>query len=113
MKFRSAHKLVKMGQEVGNIGVLQGCDMSPHFKLSSNGDSHMMLVSIFSAGTGHLGTIWYPTSTWIMYFTPYNPPNYARWRKKSSKIDHVTSLTNFPPKTFWRASTRYEVKLLT
>ena len=91
-KFGNAHKLVKIGRKVGNIGFLQGWVMSPHFYLSSNVDPHVMLGSIFATDIAHLGTIGYPTNTSTMYFTMYDPPGEAYWRHMSARKSQCSSL---------------------
>ena len=78
MIFGSAHTLVKIGLNVSNIGFYWG-STAPHFYVSSNGDSHVMLVSTFSIDTTHLGTIGYPTTTTHIYFTTYYPPSGRQW----------------------------------
>ena len=85
MKFRSAHKLVKIGRKVGNIGFLKGWAMSPYFYLSSNVDPRAMLGSTLATDIAHLSTIRYPTSTSAMYFTTYDPPGDAYWRHMSAR----------------------------
>ena len=49
-----------------------------HF-VSSNCDSHVMLVSTFATDVIHLRTIGYPTTTTNIYFSPYYPLSARKW----------------------------------
>ena len=53
--------------------------MSPHFYVSSNGDSFVMLVSTFATDITDPGTIEYPTTTTHIYFTTYYPPSVRQY----------------------------------
>ena len=81
-----------MFRTVVSSAALQGCLRSPYFELSSDVDSPVILVSAFSTNTLHLGTLWYPTSASIMYFTTYNPPGDVDWRGISARGSHCSSL---------------------
>jgi len=47
--------------------------------VSSNGDSHVMLVSTFATSITHLGTIGHPITTTHIHFTTYYPPSDRQW----------------------------------